>query len=72
MSTYSDTPLARLKSIAEWAHTTENTRVSVRKEDLWYAMEKIAYLEMILGEDIDINDPLPDEAADLSNEEEAL
>lgn len=67
-----ETPLQRLQSISEWCGTSENLRVSIRKEDLHWAVERLAYLQMILDTDLDINAELPDEAADLSNEEAPL
>lgn len=70
---FTETPLQRLQSIAEWTHTSENTRVSIRKEDLQYAVQKLAQFELMLGSDIDLLDAeLPDIAADLSQEEAPL
>lgn len=69
---FAETPLQRLQSIAEWAHTSENTRVSVRKEDLQYAVEKLAQFELMLGSDIDLVGADLGEPADLSNEESPL
>lgn len=66
-----ETPLQRLQSAADWAHTSEMSRVSIRKEDLYWAVEQLAYLQMILGRDLDLEDDLG-EPADLSNEEAPL
>ena len=67
-----DTPYERLRIAAEWAMTSENTRISIRKEDLFWIMEEKAKLDMILGLDADLGDELAGEPADLSNEEAPL
>lgn len=69
---FAETPLQRLQNTAEWSTTSERREVEIRKEDLQWAVERLAYLQMILGRDLDLDEPLPDIAADLSQEEAPL
>lgn len=72
MPKFTDTPYDRLRSAAEWAMTSENIRISIRKEDLFWIMEEKAKLDMIFGLDSDLGDELAAEPADLSKEEPPL
>ena len=52
------TPWGRIVSLGHWSHTTENSRVSIRKEDLQWAIEELAKWQMVRDLDLDVSDPL--------------
>ena len=52
------TPWGRICSLGNWSHTTENSRVSIRKEDLQWAIEELAKWQMVRDLDLDVSDPL--------------
>ena len=52
------TPWGRIVSLGNWSHMTENTRVSIRKEDLQWAIEELAKWQMVRDLDLDVSDPL--------------
>lgn len=52
------TPWGRIVSLGNWSHTTENSRVSIRKEDLQWAIEELSKWQMVRDLDLDVSDPL--------------
>ncbi len=52
------TPWGRIVSLGNWSHQTENSRVSIRKEDLQWAIEELAKWQMVRDLDLDVSDPL--------------
>ena len=53
-----NTPWGRIRSLGNWSHTTENSRVSIRKEDLQWAIEELAKWQLVRDLDLDVSDPL--------------
>lgn len=70
-----DTPFTRLKATSEWSDTSERREVSIRKEDLKWAVGMLTLLSDMLDGDLDDMDLVDEELAapaDLSKEEEPL
>ena len=61
-----------LRSLTEWANTTERRNVEISKELLFWAAAELTRWELVRGLDLDLADEEFDEEPQALNEEEPL
>jgi hypothetical protein len=68
-----ETHMTRLESLSEWADGSGYSFVTIRPDDLAWAVDRLRLLESILGEDMDLDgalsDPAPIEHPSLDEQE---
>lgn len=50
----------RIAALGRWAEACGMSRITIRSDDLIWVADRIALLESIIGEDVDLDGPLSD------------